>query len=351
VRRATKTSGRPKLQRGDLVEVRSADEILKALDGEGALEGVPFMPEMLEYVGRRFTVSARVERACDTINKGGRVRHMPGTVILNDLRCDGSAHGGCGAGCRLYWKEAWLRRVDPGDDPVAAGADGQRKALEGVARRNTERDAGEEHVYRCQATEFVRASQELGWWDARSFIRELTCRNVSLWRFVTVCARIVVEEIGRRLGLWSYPVKPSGRNAPAANLQLEPGAVVQIRTQAEIENTLNEAGKNRGLWFDREMLPYCGGTYAVDRRVERFIDEGSGRMIELKSDCVILDGVVCKSHLSEGRWFCPRAIYPWWREAWLRPVENTSKSAVVPTDTTRSGSGPGVPGTDDAARD
>ena len=20
------------------------------------------------------------------------------------------------------------------------------------------------------------------------------------------------------------------------------------------------------------------------------------------------------------RWFCPRAIYPWWREAWLEPI-------------------------------
>jgi hypothetical protein len=224
----------------------------------------------------------------------------------------------------LYWKEAWLRRVDPGDDPVAAGADGQRKALEGVARRNTERDAGEEHVYRCQATEFVRASQELGWWDARSFIRELTCRNVSLWRFVTVCARIVVEEIGRRLGLWSYPVKPSGRNAPAANLQLEPGAVVQIRTQAEIENTLNEAGKNRGLWFDREMLRLCGQVFRVSHRVDRLIDERTGEMIELSSDCVALEGATCTGEHSLGRWFCPRAIYPYWREGWLERVESAA---------------------------
>jgi hypothetical protein len=33
---------------------------------------------------------------------------MTDTVHLSDLRCDGSAHAGCQAGCLLFWKEAWL---------------------------------------------------------------------------------------------------------------------------------------------------------------------------------------------------------------------------------------------------
>ena len=37
---------------------------------------------------------------------------MYDTVYLEDLRCDGSGHDGCQAGCRIYWKDAWLRRVD-----------------------------------------------------------------------------------------------------------------------------------------------------------------------------------------------------------------------------------------------
>ncbi len=68
------------------------------------------------------------------------------------------------------------------------------------------------------------------------------------------------------------------------------------------------------------MLPYCGKKATVQTRVRRFVDETTGAMVELKSDCYILDGVVCKGHVSEGRWFCPRAIYPWWREAWLEPT-------------------------------
>ena len=45
---------------------------------------------------------------------------MQDTVLLDNLRCDGSAHDGCQAGCRLYWKEAWLRRVDVAAEPAPA---------------------------------------------------------------------------------------------------------------------------------------------------------------------------------------------------------------------------------------
>ena len=85
--------------------MRSAEEILRTLDATASLEGVPFMPEMLRYLGSALYVEARMERACDTITPAG-TRRMPDTVLLDDLRCDGSAHAGCQAGCRLYWKEA-----------------------------------------------------------------------------------------------------------------------------------------------------------------------------------------------------------------------------------------------------
>jgi hypothetical protein len=37
---------------------------------------------------------------------------MENAVHLVGVRCDGSAHGGCQAGCLIFWKDAWLRRVD-----------------------------------------------------------------------------------------------------------------------------------------------------------------------------------------------------------------------------------------------
>jgi hypothetical protein len=304
------------LRRGDLVEVRPAAEILATLDIDGCLESVPFMPEMARHIGRRFTVEGRVERACDTITQTGS-RRMPGTVLLDDLRCDGSAHGGCQAGCRLYWKEAWLRRVSADESqPLAGSAD----ELEQRAYAGTQvAGAGKPTRYRCQATEFLHSTEPIGWWDPRSFGREVRCGNIGGWRFARVVARALLEEMLRRLHLFTnLPVKPDGEGSGSHDqLALSPGELVRVRSKEEIARTIGADGTTRGLWFDREMLPYCNQAHTVSRRVERFIDERSGRLIELASDAVILDGVVCGGDVSYGRWFCPRAIYPWWRECWL----------------------------------
>ncbi|MGD0614565.1 MAG: hypothetical protein ABSA69_03870, partial [Verrucomicrobiota bacterium] len=78
--------------------------------------------------------------------------------------------------------------------------------------------------------------------------------------------------------------------------------------------------KNRGLFFDAEMVPYCGGTYRVLKRVDRILDEKTGKMVRFKNQAVILEGVICQSRYSDCRMFCPRAIYSYWREIWLERV-------------------------------
>ena len=315
--------GERPLRRGDVVALRSPREILETLDDAGSLDGLVFMPEMLGYFGRRFTVSTRVERACDTINYSG-ARRMPATVMLDDLRCDGGGHGGCQAGCRIYWKEAWLRRAgDSGSTELAD--DHSIDQLRAIAMKNSQREdvGGGSEVYRCQATDFLNASQRLGWWSVRSFFREVTTGNVTPWRFARVMSRLVVDEVGRRLRIvQSKPFKHAGGvNTREKPLGLNPGSRVRVRSAEEIAQTLDEGSRLRGLWFDREMVPYCGTSATVKARVERFVDETSGKMVELKSDCLILDGVTCKGYISDGRWFCCRGIYPWWREAWLEPED------------------------------
>lgn len=316
----------PLVKAGDRVELRPPAEILASLDDEARLEGVPFMPEMLQYFGSAYTVSARVERACDTICNTG-ARRLPGTVMLEDLRCDGSGHAGCQAECRIYWKEAWLQAA-----ARQAGEDVTKDPVYEELRRRVEAGAvasestPEARVFRCQATELVRASDPVGWWSARSIVNELTSGNVGVRRFISVVTRIVVEELGRRLRVFSSDPfrshEKGGSKTPGpAPYEFRPGELVQIRSKAEVGPTLSPEGKNRGLWFDREMLAFCGKTARVRTKVERFVDERTGRFIELSSDCYLLDGVVCDSARSEGRWFCPRAIYPWWRAAWLKPLE------------------------------
>ena len=90
--------------------------------------------------------------------------------------------------------------------------------------------------------------------------------------------------------------------------------------------TLDDRGESRGLSFDREMLPHCGRTYRVKTGVRRIIDEKDGRMLKIPRDCVILDDVYCSGELSVcGRWFCPRGIYPFWRESWLERVDDAAR--------------------------
>jgi hypothetical protein len=167
----------------------------------------------------------------------------------------------------------------------------------------------------------MKATQRLGTFDPRPYVNEYTCGNVPLARAIKTTARAAVEESLRKAGLQSDPyLSGPGQKSAAveAPLNLQPGELVQVKSQAEIAATLNEKGYNRGLWFDREMAAYCGGTYRVRRRITRFIDDRFAKMVELKSDCVTLEDVVCTGLLSARRWFCPRAAYPYWREAWLR---------------------------------
>ena len=70
---------------GDIVEVRSKEEILKSLDANGCFEGVPFMPEMFQYCGRRMKVYKRAHKTCDFVTNTGS-RRLSNSVHLQDSR-------------------------------------------------------------------------------------------------------------------------------------------------------------------------------------------------------------------------------------------------------------------------
>src|SRR5438477_12412428 len=97
---------------GELVEVASREEILSTLDQDGKLDSMPFMPEMLQYCGKRFRVFMRADKTCDNIRQWS-LRRANNAVHLTGVRCDGTSHGSCDAGCLLFWNEAWLKTVTP----------------------------------------------------------------------------------------------------------------------------------------------------------------------------------------------------------------------------------------------
>jgi len=309
------------LTRGDLVEVRNATEILETLDERGELDGLPFMPEMVAYCGRRFTVDRRAEKVCDTVNSTLQSRRLPSTVLLDDLRCDGSGHGGCEAECRFFWREAWLRKVDAGARTVPA--DDDRQAVQALLERTcgNARAEGDEARFQCQATELTRASVGLSTNDPRPYLRELTCSNVSIRTFTRVMSRAVVMQPMHHFGVLRRPKGDNVRSPRAEPLDLQPGEWVRVKPLPEIEATLTTNGANRGLHFDIEMAAFCGHVMRVASRVQRIIDEPTGKMLEFGSDCIKLEGAVCSGERSTGRWFCPREIYPYWRECWLERVD------------------------------
>ena len=313
------------LHRGDLVEVRSPSEILATLDECGTLVSLSFMPEMVTYCGQQFKVGCRADKICDTVNYTGS-RRVPNTVMLEGLRCNGSEHAGCQAECRIFWKEAWLRKIAPDAPPAPPFQPSEAQALLELASRNThskvEKDGKVEALYRCQNTSILDYSDHLRVWDPRPYVREYTSGNVSLSRFLRVTSRAAVTEPLSKLG-FVPEIHVPGTAAPGdkfKSLNLQPGERVRVKLQEEIAKTLTPGGRNGGMWFDREMLPYCGGVFLVRQRIERFINERDGRMVVFRNQPVTLEGVVCSGNRSTRRWLCQRAIYPFWRECWLERV-------------------------------
>lgn len=314
------------LRAGETVQVKTAAEILATLDSEGRLDGLPFMPEMLQYCGQTVTVYKRADRTCDTIFFDGQ-RRMHDAVFLADLRCDGSAHGGCQAGCSLFWKEAWLRRPsEPSDHGDAPAID--ETVLFDATRRLPEGDTGPER-FMCQATEISRASTPLPWWEPSQYFRELATGNAKPFELLVAMVKWMFVQVQRRLmGGSTVPfIRGKLTKTPKSQLDLRPGEIVRIKSSTEIAQTLDQQNRNRGLTFDSEMLRYCGGEYRVLRRVERIINEETGEMMDLPGDCIVLDGVTCTAEYHR---LCRRRIYPYWRELWLTRAEEPTSHMAGP---------------------
>jgi hypothetical protein len=207
----------------------------------------------------------------------------------------------------------------------------------------------EEPRYTCQITEVCQFSTPVRWWNPLQYWEDFRSGNVALGEmcrsaFYVVCGRRGARRlpflrtffnwVQKVTGGMPSPVKMGtllpGSPHPVANLDLQPGELVRVKSHNEILATLGSDNMNRGLYFDVELVPYCGGRYKVKSRVERFVDEKTGKMRKLKTPAVILESVVCRSRYAACRLFCPRSIYAWWRESWLqRDEENTNTNSIL----------------------
>ena len=332
---------------GEWVEVLSKEEILRTLDHNGRYEDLPFMPQMFRYCGQRFQVYKRAHKTCDTVSGqyvGLRLSH----AVHLDLRCDGQAYGGCQAACLIFWKEAWLKRVGEEDTKLPSIANllaktGETGCTESDVWRATKHGLPGAPIYSCQATELLHFTTPLKWWDARQYVEAYRSGNESLGELLRGFAYLFYYYVTLsnwhglgRPGRWLYdrfqliwggvpfPRRagqiPVGKPTPRCDLGLKPGDLVRVKPYQEILATLDTRNSNRGLSFDAELVPYCGKIYRVKTRVDKFIDEKTGKMRHLRTPAVMLEGVTCKSRYCGQRMFCPRSIHSWWREIWLEKL-------------------------------
>ena len=298
---------RPMLS-GQMVEVRTAQEILATLDPDGCFDGMPFMPEMAAFVGRPMKVFRRADTTCV---EGFGLRKLNDTVLLESARCDGAAHDGCQRNCLMFWKEAWLR---PEDEPlllVNELDEGRaRRRLLSIATRRGDR-------YTCQSTALANATAHLPRWNLAHLLDDVRNGQLTWSGLASMSARALVNRVRRLVGVPDIAVLvgDDGKQK-AGSLNLRPGDWVRIKPPETIRATLGPDSKNRGLSFEPEMTGHAGALHQVDFRVEKIILEETGKMARLK-DTVALRDVVCQGLCAKN---CPRANTLYWREGWLERV-------------------------------
>jgi hypothetical protein len=226
---------------GDWVVVRSKEEILATLDKNGRLEGLPFMPEMFEYCGRRVRISSSAHKTCGPI-QGRYFALQTKDLVHLGYRCNGKAHDGCQNGCQIFWHTAWLRHADAdAAAPTANGQSGCTQADVVAATRVPDLDGAKR--YSCQATALTSYAHPLRWWDARTYWMSYQTRNHTLRELLNgICFMIyckVAGPYGDRFGMrrfydafqaWRggspfprrFGLVPAGQKTPVVNLGLKP---------------------------------------------------------------------------------------------------------------------------------
>ncbi len=102
------------LKHGEWVDVKQAEIIRSTLDVGRRNLGLEFVPAMSEYIGGRYQVSHPVQKII--LEQTGAMVRLKNTVALKGVTCQGLCVKNCPRNSSLYWREAWLQRVDANTD-------------------------------------------------------------------------------------------------------------------------------------------------------------------------------------------------------------------------------------------
>jgi hypothetical protein len=98
---------------GQLVEIRSKDEIMPTLSQENRNRHMLFDSEMIPFCGTRARVNRHVQRIIDETT--GKMIKLSDCVVLDDVVCQGIYHRFCQREIPSYWRSAWLRTINGKD--------------------------------------------------------------------------------------------------------------------------------------------------------------------------------------------------------------------------------------------
>ena len=242
------------------------------------------------------------------------LRRLRGVVSLANLRCSGIDHGGCQAACQFLWKDAWLERVSASRGPSSARERNDVPSPPG----NTRQPSNGADTYVCQMTRLWEASAPMSRFDVRQDLRPLLSGNIRFGAYLLIMLTRLFNGAQRLRNGVGFPAMPPPREKGALRphaSNFAEGQAAFVRDRGEISSTLTNS-RNKGLWFDSDMIRFCGQFAVVHSRVDKLIHEATGKMVIMKTPCVTLDGIVATGEFLR---LCPQHEFIFWREAWLRP--------------------------------
>lgn len=98
-------------KKGDLVRVRSKDEIKSTLNHLGQLKGCSFMDAMVPYCDTIQHVFKSMDRFVD--ERELKIKKCKGLILLEGVMCEGTTEfGRCDRSCLMFWREEWLEKIE-----------------------------------------------------------------------------------------------------------------------------------------------------------------------------------------------------------------------------------------------
>ncbi len=175
--------------------VKPLAEIQEALNTNGTIDGLPFMPEMVKFCGQRVQVDRFANQVCANIGEV-EIRQLADTVVLQVDRCDGQAQSGpAPKDGRLTQTE-----VDATENcateprPTETNARPFESEMVRLSKHKIPKSCQVTSIcYRCQATELGTATARTSAFNLRQYRVERKTNRVSIGQISRFLVEVVVR--------------------------------------------------------------------------------------------------------------------------------------------------------------